>query len=133
MIIDYPFTKIRPDDTPRPWLPVILVNPHANQSISVYGLIDTGADECAIPAGYAPMIGHNLQAGSQKTINTGNGPTAAYTHTLSLDVCGKIRIENVLIDFLPNLNVVLLGVRNFLSNYILTVDYLNSKISLKKS
>lgn len=61
-IVDSPFIKFSPDDVPRPWLPVKIINPHTKQSISLYGLIDTGADECAIPAQFAPTIGHNLQA-----------------------------------------------------------------------
>jgi predicted aspartyl protease len=130
-LIEVPFKKLHPNDIPRPWLPVVIHNPHTKQSISVYGLIDTGADECAVPAGYAPLIGHDLQAGVAKTINTGNGQTTAYAHTLCFETDG-IKIENVLIDFMPNLNVVLLGVKSFLSNFILTVDYENSSFSLKK-
>lgn len=130
-IIDAPFLKFSPDDTPRPWLPLTIKNPHTNQTINVYGLIDTGADECAVPAHYAPIIGHNLQAGTQKSINTGNGVTIAYAHTLCFETYG-IKIENVLIDFMPNLNVVLLGVKSFLCNFTLTVDYKKSIFSLKK-
>jgi predicted aspartyl protease len=129
-LINIPFSKFSPDDTPRPWLPVIIKNPHTQQAISVYGLIDTGADECAIPAQYAPLIGHDLQAGFQKIINTGNGATLAYAHTLSIE-SKSIKIENVRIDFMPNLNVVLLGVKSFLSNFILVVDYKASTFSLK--
>ena len=130
-IIDAPFLKFSPDDIPRPWLPLSIKNPHTNQIINVYGLIDTGADECAVPAHYATIIGHNLQAGTQKSINTGNGVTIAYAHTLSFETHG-IKIENVLIDFMPNLNVVLLGVKSFLSNFILTIDYKKSVFSLKQ-
>ncbi len=130
-IIDVPFLKLSPDDLPRPWLPLTIRNPHTGQAINVYGLIDTGADECAIPVYYAPLIGHNLQAGVQKSISTGNGITTAYAHTLCLETHG-IKIENVLIDFMPNLNVVLLGVKSFLSNFILTVDYKKSAFSLKQ-
>ena len=104
-IIDAPFLKFSPDELPRPWLPLTIRNPHTNQAINVYGLIDTGADECAIPA--------------------------AYAHTLCFETRG-IKIENVLIDFMPNLNVVLLGVRSFLSNFVLTVDYKKSVFSLKQ-
>jgi len=129
-VIEHPFTRLIPDDIPRPWLPVTIKNPHTNQSINVYGLIDTGADECAVPAGYAPLIGHNLQAGNQKSINTGNGITTAYAHTLCFEADG-IAINDVLIDFMPNLNVVLLGVKSFLSNFILTVDYKNYIFTLK--
>ena len=72
-IIDAPFLKFSPDDLPRPWLPLTIKNPHTNQVINVYGLIDTGADECAIPAYYASMIGHSLQAGTEKFhVHTGN-------------------------------------------------------------
>jgi len=130
-IIDVPFLKFSPDDLPRPWLPLTIRNPHTNQTVNVYGLIDTGADECAIPAHYAPMIGHNLQAGIQKSINTGNGITTAYAHTLCFESDG-IKIDNVLIDFMPNLNVVLLGVKSFLSNFVLIVDYKKSVFSLKQ-
>lgn len=129
--IKSPFIKLRPDDIPRPWLPIIIRNPHTKQILNTYGLIDTGADECAIPAGYAPLIGHNLQAGTQKSINTGNGPTIAYGHTVSLET-HNISIDNVLIDFLPNLNVVLLGVKSFLNNFLLTIDYKEFKFSLEK-
>jgi predicted aspartyl protease len=129
-IIDSPFLRFSPDDLPRPWLPLIIKNPHTGQTVNVYGLIDTGADECAVPAHYAPMIGHSLQAGIEKSIRTGNGITAAYAHTLSLETQG-IKIENVLIDFMPNLNVVLLGVKSFLSNFVLTIDYKSSVFSLK--
>jgi predicted aspartyl protease len=97
-IVDAPFLKFSPDDLPRPWLPLTIRNPHTNQAINVYGLIDTGADECAIPAHYAQMIGHNLQAGVQKSINTGNGVTAAYAHTLCIETYG-IKIEKRLDRF----------------------------------
>ena len=130
-IVNFPFLKLTSDDIARPWLPVTIINPHTEQVINTYGLIDTGADECAVPAGYAPLIGHNLQAGTAKTINTGNGATTAYSHTLCFETCG-IKIDNVMIDFLPNLNFVLLGVKSFLSNFILTVDYKNSTFTLKK-
>jgi len=130
-LINAPFLKFSPDDLPRPWLPLTIKNPHTDQAINVYGLIDTGADECAIPAHYAPMIGHDLQAGTQKSINTGNGITTAYAHTLCFETQG-IKIENALIDFMPNLNVALLGVKSFLSNFVLTVDYRKSAFSLRQ-
>ena len=126
-----PFTKFNDNDIARPWLPVTIHNPHTKLSIKVYGLIDTGADECAIPAEYAPLLGHNLQAGIRKTISTGNGITTAYAHTLCFKT-NNIEINDVLIDFMPNLHVVLLGVKSFLSNFILTVNYKNSTFSLTK-
>lgn len=129
-LLDIPFRKIHPQDFPRPLLPVKIINPHTGKHVTLLGLIDTGADECAIPAFYAPLIGHNLTAGTTKSINTGNGPSTAYGHTICIEVQGK-KIDDVVIDFLPNLCVVLLGVKSFLSNFMLIVDYKNQKFSLK--
>ena len=131
-ITGVPFRKFGPSDTPRPWLPVVIINPHTNKRIEVYGLIDTGADECALPAQYAPLIGHNLQAGFPKEINTGNGKTLAYSHTVCLKV-GDFTVKDVLIDFMPNLNVPLLGANSFLSKFVLTIDYPNSLFSIALS
>ena len=126
-----PFTKLSSDDIARPWLPVTIVNPHFNKKVKVLGLIDTGADECALPASYAAILGHNLQAGIAKEINTGNGKTIAYSHTVRIEIF-DITIKETLIDFMPNLNVPLLGVRSFLSNFVLTVNYPQKKFSLEK-
>ena|SRR3989338_8845019 len=126
-----PFTKLSSDDIPRPWLPITIINPHSNKKVKVLGLIDTGADECALPASYAAILGHNLQAGTAKEINTGNGKTMAYSHTVRIEI-SDIVIKETLIDFMPNLYVPLLGVKSFLSNFVLTVDYLQKKFSLEK-
>lgn len=124
-----PFIKLSPSDIPRACLPVIATNPHTGLSVKVYGIIDTGADECAFPANFAPILGHDLQKGKPRQINTGNGVTIAYSHAISMNVDGYT-IDNVLIDFMPNLAVVLLGVKSFLSNFALKIDYIDQKFSL---
>lgn len=124
-----PFSQSNPDDIPRPWLKIVLSNPGTGKSMKTYGIIDTGADECALPAHYAPILGHDLQAGKLTEISTGNGVTMAYSHTVSFSIDG-FEVKNVLIDFMPNLSVPLLGVKSFLSNFILTVDYPNQEFSL---
>lgn len=129
-IRDYPFTIIRPGDLARPFLPVRIANPDSNKSIRVYALIDTGADECALPATFASILGHNLFAGQQRKISTGNGVTIAYGHTTRI-IIEKFSTQDVLIDFMPNLNVPLLGVRSFLSNFVLHIDYTQKVFSLK--
>lgn len=128
-IRNYPFSIIRPEDIARPYLPVTIINPDTNKQVSVYALIDTGADECAFPASFAPIIGHNLQDGQPKKVSTGNGITIAYGHTTRI-VIEEFSTQDVLVDFMPNLNIPLLGVRSFLSNFILTVDYPNKVFSL---
>jgi len=59
-ITDFPFLCLAPDNRPRPWLPVKITNPHTGLSMATYGLIDTGADECTMPAYIAAQLGHDL-------------------------------------------------------------------------
>lgn len=124
-----PFTKFNPDDISRPWLPVVIINPHNNKRLKLYGLIDTGADECALPASYATLLGHDLLAGSSKEINTGNGKTIAYSHTIKIEIT-NFCTQEALIDFMPNLNIPLLGAKSFLSNFIITINYPNLTFSI---
>ena len=120
-LVDIPLVKLSPEDTPRPWLRVIIINPHSNKEIKLLGLIDTGADECALPARYAPLLGHRLEAGKTKEINTGNGKTTAYSHTVKIKIADFV-VQDTLIDFMPNLHLPLLGVKSFLSNFQLIID-----------
>lgn len=129
--IKIPFTKLNPDDIYRPWLPVIIINPDSGRKIKILGLIDTGADECALPARYAPILGHNLEKGFVKEINTGNGRTIAYSHTVRIEI-QNFTMRNTLIDFMPNLYVPLIGVKSFLSNFILKIDYPEKIFYLEK-
>jgi predicted aspartyl protease len=126
---DYPFSVVRPGDIARPYLPVTIINPDTGKELRVYALIDTGADECAFPASFASVLGHNLQAGRLRRISTGNGITVAYSHTTRLAI-EDLSTQDVLVDFMPNLSIPLLGVKSFLSNFILTVDYPNRIFSL---
>ena len=106
LVENYPFITTRSGDIARPYLPITIVNPENQKQISVYALIDTGADECALPASFSPPLNHNLQAGYQKRICTGNGITIAYSHTVCIKVF-DFTTENVLIDFMPNLHIPL--------------------------
>lgn len=128
-LTDIPFRQLSQNDIPRPWLLVIIVNPHTNKKITVLALIDTGADECAIPATYAPLLGDDLMAGKAKQVKTGNGITTAYSHTTSIEL-GSFTARNVLIDFMPNPHIVLLGTKSFLSHFILTINYPRKIFSL---
>lgn len=128
--LDIPFTRLHPADIARLWLPIQIINPFTNNKIKVFGLLDTGADECALPARYAALLGHNLESGNEKEINTGNGITMAYSHTVDIKMY-EFAIKNILIDFMPNLHTPLLGIKSFLSNFILTIDFPKKKFSLQ--
>ena len=129
-IRNYPFSIARPGDIARPYLPITIINSSARKQLKVFALIDTGADECAFPASFAPLLGHNIQSGQQRKISTGNGITTAYSHTNRIEIEGFTTRE-VLIDFMSNLNIPLLGVRRFLNSFVLTIDYPNKTFSLK--
>lgn len=122
LIENYPFTVTHPGDLARPYLPITIINPENQKILNVYALVDTGADECALPASFAPLLGHNLQFGTIKRVSTGNGLSIAYSHTVCIQVF-QFTSQNVLIDFMPNLYIPLLGVKNFLNEFALNIDY----------
>lgn len=137
LIENFPFYAIAPGHPGRPMLPIKIHNPHSGKSLSVWGLIDTGADDCALPASYAKILGHNLLAGEVKTISTGNGKTSAYAHTTRIDIFSQsskepvYTIPDTAIDFMPNLDSVLLGVKSFLGHFVLTVNYPRQTFSIQ--
>jgi len=96
----FSFRSLYPSAPARPYLFVELHNPHSDATVNVYALIDTGADECALPASFASLLGHHLEDGILKKIGTGNGPTVAYAHTSCISFEGFSTGE-VLIDYMP--------------------------------
>jgi len=119
---DYPFTALRSGQRPRPLLPVIVENPGTGKKIWTLALIDTGADECALPASLAGRLGHTLERGTAKIVATAGGEVTAHSHTAKITVEGLVSLEAT-VDFIPSLGTPLLGVNSFLSNLILTIDY----------
>lgn len=129
LVENYPFIVTHPGDIARPYLPITIINPENQKVINVFALIDTGADECALPASFAQPLEHNLQAGYQKKISTGNGITIAYSHTVCIKAF-NFSTDNVLVDFMPNLNIPLLGVKSFLGIFTIKIDYPNKVFSI---
>jgi hypothetical protein len=134
-IIDHPFMSFD-GHIYRPYLKIRIINSHTGKDLKTYGIVDTGADECAIPASFAPILGHELQAGVTKQIMTGNGSTIAYSHTTQFEIFHP-ESDQVLyampetpIDFMPNLHVVLLGVNSFLNKFVLKIDYPKKDFSI---
>ncbi len=129
-----------PPDNTKVGLPIRIINPHTNKSVKTIGIIDTGATECAIPADLAVFLGHDLTKGERKNVGTGNGLTIAYRHTSTIEIFHPqklekliiYKMENVLVDCMPNLPIVLLGVKGFLSNFTLSIDYKKGRFSLIK-
>jgi len=122
-------------DTKRPWLPIKIVNPHTNQSMKIIGLVDTGADECTIPAEFAAMLGHTLQNGASKMSNTAGGPGKGWLHTTRIEIYNLqdqliYTINDTPLDFMEGLHIPLLGVSHFLDNFQLHIDYPKKNFSI---
>ena len=60
LILNCPFRRKDSFSIVRPILEIKIINPYNKKYIRTYGVIDTGADECAIPAWVANRLGHNL-------------------------------------------------------------------------
>ncbi|GBD96652.1 MAG TPA: hypothetical protein ENG83_10920 [Nitrospirae bacterium] len=138
-ITDFPFLCLRKNDVERPWLPVRITNPHTRKHIDTYGLIDTGADDCTMPAFLTEQLGHKLENGTAKPVHTAGGLTTAYSHTTTIEIFdikqNKViySIPDKSIDFSEGLNIVLLGVRSFLDNFTLKINYPKRCFSIKNS
>jgi predicted aspartyl protease len=135
-ISNFPFTDIG-DGFARPFLLTRIVNPLNGYNVLCFGLVDTGADDCAVPASFAKSLGHDLLAGSIRGIDTGNGTASAYAHTVKFEILHPVSqkplyaIQDTPVDFMQNLPLVLLGTKNFLSRFILTIDYPRKSFSIK--
>src|SRR5574340_416068 len=136
-IRNFPFCITSPTDSfPRPWLPIKIINPHTGQSIKFFGLIDTGADACSIPATLAPALGHVLVNGTPRPSKTAGGMTTGYSHTTKIEIYDLndrllYTINDTPLDFMPGLHVPLLGVTRFLDQFELHVDYPAKNFSIK--
>ena len=129
-IADYPFIAWDPTATvpssmvtvkgpgARPYLWVRISNTKKQKAIIVPAIVDTGADECALPARDAKSLGHDLFKGIPKNVDTAGGPTRAFTHTkLTIEILGIRKnghaditmvhhaIQNVAVDFTKGLSV----------------------------
>ncbi len=148
-IINYPFTRLGPDSPFHPFLIIEVVNRQNGFSQQMPALIDTGADECTIPGFYAGKLGFALEKGKRKDIFTAGGESKAYGHRCTINIFARvgtiekpivdynnvvITIRNVFLDFASDLKSLyaLMGVENFLSEYILTIDYPRQVFSIRK-
>ena len=131
MKIERKFVPLAKGFPPRPYLEVTFINPHTGKDVTVLGLIDTGADECALPAKFAEILGHKLEKGTKKRIETANGETIAYSHAVNIQVDGFMS-KNVLIDFMVGLDYPLIGVKSFLGKFVLVVNYPKKAFKLMK-
>ncbi len=127
----------------RPMLWVRVTNPHTHiQNPPVLAIVDTGADECALPAEIAFRLGHTLDAVPRKEVMTAGGKTWAYSHTSTIEVLDRLpdgrpannvlyTIPNKTIDFTVGLKSFILGTKHFLDQFVLRIDYTQRIFSIR--
>lgn len=116
---------------PSAFIPIRILNPRTSQALITIGQIDTGADECTFPAGIATALGHNLQADGVKSDTTigVSGATKVFKHTFKIQILsptlGKAIATSpeMLVSCVASQIPPLLGVRNCLARFCVTVDY----------
>lgn len=144
-IVDYPFQAQGKFSEPSPILPLRIINPKNSFEYLTWGLVDTGATSSTIPDYIAIALGHDPTKGKLCPGFTGSGPTNVYEHTcrieiLEMDSAGRVKDNVILtipdkgkyIGVLEGCPFVLLGVKDFLKKYVLTVDYSQQVFSIRK-
>lgn len=121
-------------------LPITIINPQTHKTYNTFGIIDTGATKCAIPISIAEILGYDSTKCKEEPVVTADGQSYAYCHPTSIIIRHPINpdnntiftIDNVSINYMPNLNIVLLGIDEFLSNFVLKIDYPHKMFSLTR-
>ena len=136
-IENYRFRRFEHGGPLKPLLPVRISNPYNTNEefFETLGLIDTGADECSLPAYIAELIGHDLRKVKPIPFEGATGTGVAYPHTTTIEITipkiGLI-LPEMKIDYVEGLPCVLLGVRGFLERHILKIDYTKRLLSIKR-
>ena len=138
-ITDIPFKKVKHKNSwcYYPYLPISIVNPHTKKHYNTFGLIDTGADICSLPASIAKVLDINLREVKSEPTVTANGNTDVFPYKCVFEIFHPThkklihKTKETPINFMPNLPLVLLGVDSFLSNFVLTIDYPQKTFSIK--
>ena len=115
------------DFGPQPYIPIRIINPKTNQAIINWGLVDTGAFSCRLPSMCGESIGIDILKGRLCEGATAGGKNKVYVHPCNIEILDmdnnvltRITGEFAFGDSVP---FVLLGVQDFLKDYIVTIDY----------
>jgi hypothetical protein len=142
-ISNYPFRAAETIRLPSPILPIRIINPHNGFDYLTWGLIDTGAVDSAIPEHIAKALGHDIKSVGSINGYGASGPCDVYPHTFKIDIFkmnnkGDVNEQQIVhtipecrIGVIRYLPYVLLGVKEFLSKFVLVIDYRKKKVSVK--
>lgn len=138
-IENFPLLRRGIDAPYQPLLRLRIVNPDNGFDLQLYGLIDTGADECSLPGWCASKLGYELKAVQPKEVLGVGGSGEAYPHTCIIevqDLSGSIvmSLGPCEFDFVDQWaeSMAVIGVKNFLKDFVLTIDYPQKRFSIKR-
>jgi len=124
----------------RPLVPVFITNPDTGKFIKSSALIDTGSDGSCFPEFIAKTTGHNLKGTKVKTgISHGIGGSKVKTWKHSFTIGLIDPKSNIAVKWTPRLIVdcfdhnkapPILGSKDFLKDFIVSLDYPNKTITL---
>lgn len=83
-----------------------------------------------MPSIYAKILGHDLVAGEEKEVDTGNGVTKAYKHSSIIEMV-DFSTGPISIDYMVNLSIPLLGIHSFLSGFVVIFDFPQRVVKLE--
>lgn len=131
----FPYTELpagEGESVFRPLIPLRLGYPktHKVTGFQVFGLIDSGADNCLFQKYIGEWLGVDFKKCPSKTVTAANGgPIRCKTATIELHVAGKI--YNTLGDFtedLPPQHPIILGHTGFFDQFKITFDFPNKEM-----
>jgi len=144
--VEYPFYTFQGVDgflqnAPRVYLPIRLSNPDTEVETDIeFALVDTGADSSVVPGSLACELGHQLKHEKVKTTPTFgiNGTHLdTYGHTFRMELLSpdaKTVVwsnDKAVVDCVDTNIPILLGTKDFLANFRITIDYLEQKVILQ--
>lgn len=125
----------------RPFVPIRIINPLDNINILLYGLLDTGADECIFPKFICEATNHNLKGEgviSSDSQGVGQGSVTNWKHTFIIELLTPDkktvfwRSKQNLIGCLDHDSAPpLLGFKNFMVNFRITFNYPTKRIIIQ--
>jgi len=115
----------------------------AKSHMDILGIIDTGADNGALPPSLAVLTERDLRSGASREIIMSYPVSAAYSHSCRIDDFDTTALlhkqpkflytrSDTSLDVTPNLHSRLQKVDNFLDRVILYIDYPRLALSIRK-
>ncbi len=141
-IHNYPFTTLRGIARPMLWVRLSSLD-GKKRSEPILAKIDTGSDACIFPFDVLYDLGHKLRPNEEAmSIGSTTGTGKGYSREVMLDILETLpdgsagskviyNLPKVVVYFVwNNKNQFLLGAKDFLDHFVLTLDYKKRSFSL---